>query len=97
MGQVADRPLEAYTVPTYPEWAKREGVEASVTLYFEVQPDGQVKPNIVVQKTAGYAEFDSNAINALSAWRFAPLSGESMGTQWGSITFNYRLKDEHGR
>ena len=97
MGQVADRPLEAYTIPTYPEWAKGEGVEASVSLYFEVRSDGQIKPNIVVQKTAGFADFDRNAIDALSAWRFAPLSGGSMGEQWGSITFNYRLKDEPGR
>lgn len=92
-GPVADRPLLSYRKPLYPEWAKREGVEGSATIYFVVLPDGRVKQNVVVQKTSGFEDFDRNAIEALLAWRFEELRGSGAGEQWGTITFHYRLND----
>jgi TonB family protein len=91
VGPVADRPLLSYRVPTYPEWAKRDAVEGSVTLYFFVLPDGSVKSNIVVERTSGFSDFDSGAMDALRDWKFKALPGS--GEQWGRITFNYRLSD----
>jgi len=91
-GPIADRPVLFYSLPTYPDWAKREAVEGSVTLYFVVRPDGLVKENILVQKTAGFGDFDENARNALRAWRFEPLKGGRTGEQWGTITFHFRLR-----
>jgi len=92
MGPVADRPVLFYTLPVYPDWAKKEAVEGSVTLYFVVRPDGTVKENVLVQKTAGFGDFDDNARTALRAWRFEPLKGGRTGEQWGTITFHFRLK-----
>lgn len=92
-GPIADRKVLSTDVPEYPEWAKREAVEGSVTLYFVVRPDGTVKENVVVQKTAGFGEFDDNARAALRAWRFEPLHGGRTGEQWGTITFHFRLRD----
>ena len=92
-GPVADRPVISYFMPTYPEWAKSEAVEASVTLYFVVLPDGRVKENVQVQKTAGFVDFDQNALDALLKWRFEPLAGSAAEEQWGTITFRYRLRD----
>jgi TonB family protein len=92
-GPIADRPVLAYEVPVYPEWAKEEAVEASVTLYFVVRPDGGVKENILVQKTAGFEDFDESARAALRAWRFEPLRAGRVGEQWGTITFHFRLRD----
>ncbi len=92
-GPVADRPIISYDTPSYPEWAKREGVEASVMIYFVVLPDGQVKENVMVQKTSGFADFDDNAVNAILAWRFQALRGGKTGEQWGTIMFHYRLSD----
>lgn len=92
-GPVADRLLLSYAAPVYPEWAKREGVEASVQLYFEVLPAGQVKENILVEKTSGFEDFDQNAIRALRTWRFEELGAGVTGEQWGSITMKYRLDD----
>ena len=92
-GPIADRPVLFYTLPVYPEWAKEEAVEGSVTLYFVVLPDGSVKENVLVQKTAGFGEFDENARAALRAWRFQALKGGRTGEQWGTITFHYRLRD----
>jgi TonB family protein len=92
-GPIADRSIMSYTRPAYPEWAKHEGVGGSVTLYFIVRPDGMVKENIMIQKTAGFEDFDSNAVQALSEWRFAPLPAGRTGDQWGTITFHFRLRD----
>ena len=92
-GPIADRPILSYAVPAYPEWAKHDAVEGAVTLYFVVRADGGVKENILVQKTAGFEDFDENARVALRGWRFKPLSPGQAGEQWGTITFRYRLRD----
>jgi len=92
-GPIADRKVLGSVVPIYPDWAKREAVEGSVTLYFVVLPDGTVKENIVVQKTAGFGDFDENARAALRGWKFEPLRGGRTGEQWGTITFRFRLRD----
>jgi len=93
MGPVADRPVLFHSLPNYPDWAKREAVEGSVTLYFVVRPNGSVKENVMIQKTAGFGDFDENARVALSRWRFEPLRGGRTGEQWGTITFHFRLRN----
>jgi TonB family protein len=92
-GEIANRPVLAHTMPVYPDWAKSQAVEGTVTLYFVVLPDGRVKENIQIQKTAGFADFDNNAVAALARWRFEALSGGATHEQWGTITFRYRLRD----
>jgi TonB family protein len=92
-GPIADRAVISYTRPVYPEWAKRDAVEGSVTLYFIVRPDGGVRENVLVQKTAGFEDFDENARAALKQWRFAPLRDGRTGEQWGTITFHFRLQE----
>jgi TonB family protein len=93
LGPIADRPVLSHVTPAYPEWAKREAVEGSVTLYFVVRSDGSVKENVLVQRTAGFEDFDDSARSALRAWRFEPLREGRTGEQWGTITFQYRLRD----
>jgi protein TonB len=93
-GQVADRPIVAHTVPVYPEWAMREAVEARVTLRFSVLPDGRIKENIQIVKTAGFVDFDDAAVAALRRWRFVPLSGDAPVEQGGLVTFEFRLRDD---
>ena len=90
-GPVADRPLLAFKKPQYPEWAKREAVEGSVSIYFVVLPDGHIKENVRVEKTSGFGDFDENAVKALLTWRFEPIKKGKTGEQWGTITFHYRL------
>ncbi|HEY2924789.1 MAG TPA: energy transducer TonB [Candidatus Eisenbacteria bacterium] len=92
-GPIADRPILSYSVPAYPEWAKHDAVEGAVTLYFVVRADGGVKENILVQRTAGFEDFDENARVALRAWRFKALRPGQAGEQWGTITFHFRLRD----
>lgn len=93
MGPVADRAVLSHPLPSYPEWAKKEAVEGSVTLYFVVRPNGSVKENVLIQKTAGFGDFDENARVAIRTWRFEPLKNGRAGEQWGTITFHYRLRD----
>jgi len=92
-GQIANRPVISHTMPVYPEWAKSQAVEATVTLYFVVLPDGRVKENIQVQKTAGFADFDLSAMAALEKWRFEALKNGAPNEQWGTITFRFRLRN----
>jgi protein TonB len=92
-GPVADRKIVSYDKPHYPDWAKREGVEGSVMIYFVVRPDGSVGENVMVQKTSGFADFDDNAVQAILLWRFQPLAAGTSGDQWGTIEFHYRLGD----
>lgn len=92
-GPIADRAIVTYTPPVYPEWAKREAIEGTVRLYFLVRADGSIKENVLVQKTAGFEDFDESARQALLAWRFAPLPAGRTGEQWGTITFHFRIRD----
>jgi TonB family protein len=92
MGPIADRPVVNQVKPVYPDWATREAVEGTVTLYFVVRPDGSVRENVLIQKTAGFEDFDENARTALRAWRFEPLHEGRTGDQWGTITFNFRMR-----
>ncbi len=92
-GAVADRPVLTHALPDYPAWAMQEAVEATVTLLFVVLPDGRVKENVQLQKTAGYSDFDDNAVAALLRWRFQALPAGETEEQWGTITFRYRLRD----
>jgi TonB family protein len=91
VGPVADRAVQHYRVPDYPDWAKRDGTEGSVTLYFFVLTDGRVKENVVVERTSGFSDFDDRAVAALLEWKFVALPGSN--EQWGRITFNYKLSD----
>ena len=76
-GLVADRQVLEYLMPTYPGWATTQAVEASVTLYFLVLPNGQVRENVQVQKTAGFQDFDTNAVTAIGGGFWALLPGDS--------------------
>ena len=58
-----------------------------------VRADGTVRENVLVQKTAGFEDFDEGARAALRAWRFQPLRDGRTGEQWGTITFHFRLRD----
>ena len=91
LGPIADRNILQQQTPAYPDWAEVQGVEATVSLYFVVRPDGHIKENILVEKTSGFEDFDANAVTALRGWRFEALGPGSTGEQWGRITFHYRL------
>ncbi|MBI3566369.1 MAG: TonB family protein, partial [Elusimicrobia bacterium] len=90
-GPLADRRVEAYSVPPFPDWAKNQGIlEADVSIRFTVDEDGAVMPGMRVEKSSGYGRIDKLAMESLKSWRFASKAGA--GVQWGVITFRFILE-----
>lgn len=90
-GPIADRKVAAYEMPDFPAWAREQGVlEASVAIRFWVSPQGEVLPDMRVERTSGYGRLDRHAMEALKKWRFAPVSSQEK--QWGVITFRFVLE-----
>ncbi len=92
-GPLANRKVLSQTLPALPDWAQRQGIITYVSLYFFVLHTGEVKDNIVVQRTSGDPRLDNLAVEALMRWRFEPLSAAQYGReQWGIITFKFRTR-----
>lgn len=90
-GPLADRHVDAYSVPPFPDWAKNQGIlEADVAIRFTVDEDGNVLPGMRVEKSSGYGRLDKLAMESLKGWRFATKPGA--GVQWGVITFRFILE-----
>ena len=90
-GPLADRKIKSYSVPTFPAWAKAQGIlEADVAIRFTVDEDGNVMPGMRVTSTSGYGRIDKLAMDTLSRWIFASKPGA--GVQWGVITFRFLLE-----
>jgi len=83
--------LHSYT-PTYPEWARRRGIEGEVCVQITVDPKGDVK-DIFVIKTCGFKELDQLVIDCMRKWKFdvLPVSAKQID-QDGIITFKFDLK-----
>lgn len=66
-------------------------VEATITIRFEVKPDGTVGRIIPLKKMN--AELEREVIRTLRSWRFSRLpSGVPQQSQWGTITFRFVLE-----
>jgi TonB family protein len=90
-GPLADRRIAAYSVPTFPAWARDQGIlEADVGIRFTVDEDGNVMPGMRVEHSSGYGRLDKLAMESLKNWTFAPKPGA--GVQWGVITFKFVLE-----
>ena len=60
-----------HIMPTYPEYARRRGLEGFVILQFIVDINGRVvEPSVQQANPQGY--FETAAIRAIKQWRFSP-------------------------
>jgi periplasmic protein TonB len=86
------QPLGGYqTTPHYPEAARREGVEGTVTLRFEVLASGKVG-TVQVQRSAGRADMDRAAVEAIRTWLFEPARrGKEAVTVWVTLPVRFEL------
>ncbi len=92
-GPLEKRKVKAAYVPQYPLWAKKQGIEADVSLRFFVNPEGSVTQDIAVVITSGYKELDQLCIESLKKWIFVPLdASEPQVDQWGIIKIRFRLE-----
>jgi protein TonB len=78
--------------PTYPESARRAGIEGTSLLRFEVT-EGGVVSKITVEKSAGHEELDRAAIAAVQKWRFEPARrGAQAVAVWVTLPVRFELK-----
>lgn len=92
-GPLSRRTILRKVIPSYPEWAEKEGIEAGVSIHFVVLSNGKVKDNIYVVRTSGYPVMDKLVMDALSHWQFASLKGDLYGKEeWGVLTFYFSFE-----
>jgi TonB family protein len=94
-GQLAGRTLVRQVKPIYPDWAKKQGVEATVKFQVTVLPNGLLKEgDIDLEQTSGYRDLDSAVYDALIQWEFAPLAPDiTQENQSGIVTLTFILKN----
>ena len=78
--------------PTYPESARRAGIEGTSLLRFEITEGGMVS-KVTVEKSAGHEELDRAAIAAVQKWRFEPARrGAQAVAVWVTLPVRFELK-----
>ena len=71
-------------------WVATRNLDLTVTVRFQVLPNGSVKPGAVIQKTSGFPDIDTRALKALAHWRFQPVAAKSGAAEvWGRVTFRF--------
>lgn len=66
-------------------------VEATITVRFEVKPDGTIGRMVPIRKMN--PELEREVLSTLRSWRFSRLpSGVPQQSQWGTITFRFVLE-----
>jgi len=74
---VAPRAL-AQAMPSFPEEARRAGVQVVVTVKYTVTEDGSVTDVVVVK---GHPLLDAEVVRAVSRWRFSPATLDGRPTR----------------
>ena len=89
------RPLGGYqTKPSYPESARRQGIEGIATLRFQVLASGQVG-SVSVAKSAGHTALDRAAVEAVKSWLFEPARrGKDAVSVWVTLPVRFQLQSE---
>lgn len=81
----------AGAMPRYPQWARRAGLEAVVTLRFVVTVEGTVR-DIRVHHIEGDERFGDEAVKAVAAWLFDPaIKGDRPVACWCFQKVNFKL------
>jgi protein TonB len=90
--QVA-RPQGGYQVrPTYPATARRIGAQGTTILRVFVADDGRVV-DVLVQESAGHADLDRAAADAVARWRFEPARrGAQAVGMWVLLPVQFQLR-----
>lgn len=95
-GQLAGRAIKHKVFPVYPDWAKKQGVEATVVFQLTVLPNGLLKlDELQLDQTCGHRELDKAVYDALIQWEFMPLEANvPQQNQSGTIKVSFNLKDQ---
>jgi len=87
------RPRGSYQIkPRYPESARRQGIEGTALLRFQVLTDGRVG-EVMVERSAGHPDLDLAAVEAIKRWRFEPARRDHRAVAaWAVLPVEFRLK-----
>jgi protein TonB len=87
------QPTGGYQVrPGYPSSARRLGIQGTTMLRVHVLDDGRVG-EIIVDQSAGHADMDQVAADAVRRWRFEPARrGEEKVAMWVRIPVEFKLR-----
>ena len=85
-------PTGGYQVkPRYPDSARRRGVEGTVIIKAYVTDQGRVE-QVQIEQSAGHADLDEAAVDAVGRWRFQPARrGRQAIAMWVSIPVRFML------
>ena len=86
-------PQGGYQVrPSYPASARRLGIQGTARLRIHVLADGRVG-EIIVESSAGHADLDQAATDAVRQWRFEPArKGTEPVATWVLLPVQFQLK-----
>ncbi len=78
--------------PSYPEEARKKGMEGEVLLRVEVLANGRAG-RLELKKSSGHEILDRSALTAVKEWKFTPAkSGNGVISCWVNIPIKFRLK-----
>jgi protein TonB len=86
-------PRGGYQVrPSYPSIPRRLGIQGTTTLRIYVSAEGRVT-EVTIEQTAGHADLDHAAADAVRRWRFEPArrGTEAVG-MWVLLPVEFRLR-----
>jgi protein TonB len=78
--------------PSYPASARRLGIQGTVQLKVHVLADGRVG-EIIVERSAGHADLDQAAADAVRQWHFEPARRDSEPVAtWVLLPVQFQLR-----
>jgi periplasmic protein TonB len=78
--------------PSYPQEARKKGMEGEVLLRVEVLISGQVG-QIEVKRSSGHETLDQSALSTVKKWKFIPAQkGEAAILLWVNIPIKFQLQ-----
>ena len=93
-GIIAPRILSKVS-PSYPEVARRAGIEGTVVLKIQIFENGRAD-NISIARSSGNEELDDVAIATIRQWQFVPAKNRDSGQAiacYTTIPISFRLKE----
>ena len=86
-------PRGGYQVrPPYPASARQQGIQGTALLRVYVAADGRVT-SVAVARSAGHADLDQAAADAVRQWRFDPgRRGDEAVGMWVQVPVEFRLR-----
>jgi protein TonB len=87
------QPTGGYQVrPGYPSRARRLGVQGTTMLRVHVLDDGRIG-EVAIDQSAGHADLDQAAADAVRRWRFEPARrGDQPVAMWVRVPVEFKLK-----